>query len=47
MEEKQREMRVKIDNNEDLIKTLSEREERRESEMKKMQQRASTMLQLT
>ena len=34
------------DNKQELIKTLSEREERRESEMKKMEERTSSILSL-
>lgn len=46
LESKLREARAMVDNKQELIKTLSEREERRESEMKKMEERTSSILSL-
>ena len=46
LESKIREARTVIEGKEDLIKTLSGREERRESELKKMQERASSIMSL-
>ena len=46
LETKLREVRTVMESKEDLIKTLSEREDRRESELRKMQEQASSMLSL-